>query len=74
MLVSSSWLGRRQRWLPLVLSEWVWQLIPRPSSPSFRVAALLEGKGGGRKGVYQGKAAALERREEVYTLIRDFKK
>ncbi|KAL5508833.1 hypothetical protein EMCRGX_G004088 [Ephydatia muelleri] len=39
-----------------------------------QVAALLEGKGGGRKGVYQGKAAALERREEVYTLIRDFKK
>lgn len=39
-----------------------------------QVASLLEGKGGGRKGIYQGKAAALERRVEAYKLIRDFKK
>ena len=39
-----------------------------------RVAVLLEGKGGGRKGRYQGKVSSLERRGEAYQLIRDFRK
>ena len=35
-----------------------------------RVAALLEAKGGGRKGRFQGKATKIERRNEVSELLR----
>ena len=36
----------------------------------FRVAALLEAKGGGRKGRFQGKATKIERRNEVSELLK----
>lgn len=37
----------------------------------FRVAELLEGKGGGRKGRYQGKATKLQARVQVEALLRE---
>jgi len=36
-----------------------------------RVAALLEAKGGGRKGRFQGKAAKIEGRNEVSQLLKE---
>ena len=36
---------------------------------SLRVAALMDGKGGGRKGRYQGKVGKLEARDQVKTLL-----
>ena len=35
-----------------------------------RIAALLEAKGGGRKGRFQGKAAKIEGRNEVSQLLK----
>ena len=37
-----------------------------------RVSALLVGKGGGRKGRYQGKASQLQKRKEAEELLREF--
>ena len=37
-----------------------------------RVSAVMGGKGGGRKGRYQGKASKLEKREEAETILREF--
>lgn len=39
--------------------------------PSYlsRVATLMDGKGGGRKGRYQGKVGKLEARDQVKTLL-----
>ncbi|XP_010224756.1 PREDICTED: alanyl-tRNA editing protein Aarsd1, partial [Tinamus guttatus] len=37
-----------------------------------RVAELLEGKGAGKRGRFQGKAARMSRRGEVQTLLQDF--
>ena len=37
-----------------------------------RVSAVMGGKGGGRKGRYQGKASKLEKRGEAETILREF--
>jgi Ser-tRNA(Ala) deacylase AlaX len=37
----------------------------------FEVAALLEGRGGGTRGIFQGKASALSHRERAAALLRD---
>ena len=39
-----------------------------------RIMATLEGKGGGRKGRFQGKVTKLEKRGEAEEIVRDFLK
>lgn len=49
---------------PLKTSSWL-SLLPR-------VAEVLEGKGAGKKGRFQGKATKMSRRAEVQTLLQDY--
>ena len=37
-----------------------------------RVSVVMGGKGGGRKGRYQGRATKLEKRGEAETILREF--
>ena len=37
-----------------------------------RIAALLQGKGGGKKGRYQGKASTLKTRNEAEEVLKEF--
>ena len=54
---------------PLELSYLFYQLSAKIVI-DYRVAALLEAKGGGRKGKFQGKAAKIERRNEVSEILK----
>ena len=38
----------------------------------FRIAEILDGKGGGKKGKFQGRANKLSRRSEAEKLLRDY--
>lgn len=42
------------------------------SLPPLRVAEVLEGKGAGKKGRFQGKATKMSRRAEVQALLQDY--
>lgn len=49
-----------------------WALQSLPASPlvlPIRVAELLEGKGAGKRGRYQGKATRMSQREAVRALL-----
>jgi len=40
--------------------------------PFYRIATLLQGKGGGKKGRFQGKASTLKTRNDAEEFLKEF--
>ncbi|OBS66951.1 hypothetical protein A6R68_04540 [Neotoma lepida] len=68
----SGW--QKQQWQETLLFLTVGdeKAVSLTTSPFSRVAEVLEGKGAGKKGRFQGKATKMSRRAEVQALLQDY--